>query len=69
MTTTQEAVRKHLEALNPHKATGPDGISPRHPKLAGPSIVPSLTEAYNQSRMVLKGEFLLGNRRPVGSVG
>ena len=46
---TQEAVCKHVEALNPNKATGPDGIAPRLLKLAGSSITPSLTEIYNQS--------------------
>ena len=32
-----------IGSINPHKATGPDGISPKILKEAGPAIVPSFT--------------------------
>ena len=46
---TQETVRKYIETLNPQKATGPDGISPKLLKLAGRSVTAPLTVIFNQS--------------------
>ena len=46
---TQETVRKYIETLNPQKATGPDGISPKLLKLAGQSVTAPLTVIFNQS--------------------
>ena len=46
---TQETVKKYIETLNPQKATGPDGISPRLLKLAGQSVTAPLTVIFNQS--------------------
>ena len=46
---TQETVRKYIETLNPQKATGPDGISPKLLKLAGQSVTAPLSVIFNQS--------------------
>ena len=46
---TQETVRKYIVTLNPQKATGPDGISPKLLKLAGQSVTAPLTVIFNQS--------------------
>ena len=45
---TQETVRKYIETLNPQKATGPDGISPKLLKFAGQSVTAPLTVIFNQ---------------------
>ena len=42
-------MRKYIETLNPQKATGPDGISPKLLKLAGQSVTAPLTVIFNQS--------------------
>ena len=38
-----------ISSINPHKATGPDGISPQILKEAGPAIVPSFTRLIKLS--------------------
>ena len=40
---SEAGVAKLISNLNPNKATGPDGISPRILKEAGSTIAPSLT--------------------------
>ena len=40
---TEDDIADLLKAIDPSKATGPDGVSPKLLKEAGMSIVPSLT--------------------------
>lgn len=49
LTATEEDVFDFIKSIDPNKATGPDGISPRLLKEAGHSIVPSLTKLFNLS--------------------
>ncbi|KAL9982072.1 hypothetical protein ACROYT_G010864 [Oculina patagonica] len=42
-------IEKKLSSLKPSKATGPDGISPKLLKLAGPSVAAPLTNLYVRS--------------------
>jgi hypothetical protein len=49
ITITQEWVHKLLCHLNPHKATGPDQISPRLLKETAKQISPALTLVYQAS--------------------
>ena len=46
---TQDHVSKEILQIKPNKATGPDNISPKLLKLAGNSIVPSLTSIFEIS--------------------
>ena len=46
---SEQEVYELLISLDPQKATGPDGISPKLLKLAGWSVVPSLTKLINLS--------------------
>ena len=46
---TEQEVNDLLKCIDPSKATGPDGISPRLLKEAGEGIVPSLTKLINFS--------------------
>lgn len=46
---TEDEVEDFLKCMDPSKATGPDGVSPRLLKEAGHCIVPSLTKLINQS--------------------
>ena len=46
-----EGVRSHLRKLNPHKAGGPDGISPRLLRETADTIAPMLTRLFNTSLM------------------
>ena len=46
---TEADVLDQILAIDPSKATGPDGISPRLLKEAGQSIIPSLTRLINLS--------------------
>jgi hypothetical protein len=49
ITVTEKDVRDILTTINPNKAYGHDGISPRLIKEAGPSIVRVLTRLFNKS--------------------
>ena len=49
ITITQEGVHKRLCHLNPHKATGPDQVSPRLLKEAAKQISPALTLVFQAS--------------------
>ena len=46
---TESDVKDLIKSIDPSKATGPDGISPRLLKEAGDAIVPSLTRLINLS--------------------
>ena len=46
---TESEILELLNNINPNKASGPDGISPRILKEAGPAIVPSLTKLIKMS--------------------
>jgi len=46
---TEQDVYDYISTIDPSKATGPDGISPRLLKLADRAIVPSLTRLVNMS--------------------
>ena len=50
----QNVVKKKLQEMNVRKATGPDGVSARLLKLAGPSIVPSLVATFEFSAKACK---------------
>ena len=52
--TTEAEVADLLKCIDPTKATGPDGISPRLLKEAGLTIVPSLTKLFNLSLSTAK---------------
>ena len=45
----EKGVKKLLDGLNPHKASGPDQISPRFLKEMAPSIAPALTLIFQAS--------------------
>lgn len=47
--TNEHEVYDYIKAIDPSKATGPDGISPRLLKIADLAIVPSLTKLINFS--------------------
>jgi hypothetical protein len=49
ITITQEGVHKLLCHLNPHKATGPDQVSPRLLKETAKQISPALTLVFQAS--------------------
>ena len=51
---TEPEVLDLIKCIDPSKATGPDGISPRLLKEAGMSIVPSLTRLFNLSLSTAK---------------
>ncbi|KAL9982533.1 hypothetical protein ACROYT_G004584 [Oculina patagonica] len=53
-------VEKKLSSLKPSKATGPDSISPRLLKFAGPSVAAPLTNLYVRNALVK--HVLLDNR-------
>ena len=46
---TQDDVKDQINCIDPSKASGPDGIGSKMLKLAGDSIVPSLTRLFNLS--------------------
>jgi hypothetical protein len=54
ITITEQDVSDILKTLNTKKAYGPDGISPRLIKEAGPSIVKVLTRLFNKSLELAK---------------
>ena len=49
ITIYPEGIQKLLSNLNPHKATGPDGISPRILKELAPELAPILSFIYQTS--------------------
>lgn len=49
ITITEEGVRKLLRNLNPRKASGPDGISPKILKALADELTPALTLLYQSS--------------------
>ena len=49
VTITTDGVKKLLQNLNPHKASGPDGISPRVLRELAEEVAPILTTIYQSS--------------------
>ena len=49
VSVTEREVSELISNINPNKASGPDGISPRILKMAGQTIVPSLTRLIKLS--------------------
>jgi hypothetical protein len=54
ISVTEQDVGDILKGLNTNKAYGPDDVSPRLIKEAGPSIVPVLTRIFNKSLELAK---------------
>ena len=50
---SEAGVAELISNLNPNKATGPDGISPRILKEAGATIAPSLTRLIKLSLIII----------------
>ena len=46
---TQKGVEKLITNINPNKATGPDGLSPRILKVLSSQIAPILTKSFEMS--------------------
>ena len=46
---TENGVRKLLSSLNPHKAPGPDGLSPKLLQIVGDEIAPAVTLLFKAS--------------------
>ncbi len=46
---TELEVRRALDALNPHKGTGPDGLFPKVLKALNSHIAPVLARMFNPS--------------------
>ena len=54
ITVSENDVLQILKSLNPNKATGPDGVSPKLLKEGAPAIAPSLTKLINMSLRLCK---------------
>ena len=67
LTITTEGVEKLLFALNPHKASGPDGITARVLKSCSASIAPILQEVFQRSVSTgdLPNDWLNANISPI----
>ena len=63
ITIQENGVKKLFEGLNPHKAGGPDHISPRFLKEMAPFIAPSLTSHFKL--LMTKVKFQMIGREPM----
>ena len=67
ITITPKDVEDTLKCLNPNKAYGPDGISPKMLKEGGPSLVNILTQIFNLSlsKGIFPSSWKLANVCPI----